>query len=389
MSALVSILIPAYNAETTIADTLDSAVSQTWPDKEIIVVDDGSTDRTVAVARRYAARNVTVVSRENQGAAASRNAAFSLCNGDYIQWLDADDLLSSNKIESQMLARTSGCTPRTLLSAAWGYFMHRPHRATFTPTSLWCDLTPTEWLFRKMGQNLHMQTATWLVSRALTEAAGPWNTQLLGDDDGEYFCRVLMASDGVRFVPEARVFYRRSGSSRLSYIGHSDRKIYAHFHSMKLHIDYLLSLEDSARSRTAGSQPGRSPDSAGPVLEVRLGPFVVRVDIRQANAGAAPPAEVVCIQASGPRAVAAGWAGSWHLIRHLWSARVASPRPPRSFAACRRPCCSFRTTRPIHDRVELRRRSPAKACSSTSYASAETASVCVKRSTAFPSYGSR
>jgi glycosyltransferase involved in cell wall biosynthesis len=251
MSALVSILIPAYNAETTIADTLDSAVSQTWPDKEIIVVDDGSTDRTVAVARRYAARNVTVVSRENQGAAASRNAAFSLCNGDYIQWLDADDLLSSNKIESQMLARTSGCTPRTLLSAAWGYFMHRPHRATFTPTSLWCDLTPTEWLFRKMGQNLHMQTATWLVSRALTEAAGPWNTQLLGDDDGEYFCRVLMASDGVRFVPEARVFYRRSGSSRLSYIGHSDRKIYAHFHSMKLHIDYLLSLEDSARTRDA------------------------------------------------------------------------------------------------------------------------------------------
>jgi len=57
----------------------------------------------------------------------------------------------------------------------------------------------------QLGQNLYMQTATWLVSRELTEAAGPWDTRLLGDDDGEYFCRVLLASNGVRFVPEAKV----------------------------------------------------------------------------------------------------------------------------------------------------------------------------------------
>jgi hypothetical protein len=102
-----------------------------------------------------------------------------------------------------------------------------------------------------MAHNLHMQTATWLVSRELTEAAGPWNTQLLGDDDGEYFCRVLRASDGVRFVPGARVYYRRSGFGRLSYIGRSTRKIDAHFRSMKLHIDYLLALEDTPRTRDA------------------------------------------------------------------------------------------------------------------------------------------
>ena len=100
----------------------------------------------------------------------------------------------------------------------------RAMRVQFTPTVLWCDLSPTEWLIRKMGQNLHMQTATWLVSRALTQAAGPWDTRLLADDDGEYFCRVLLASDGVRFVPEGRVFYRMSGSDRLSYIGRSSRK---------------------------------------------------------------------------------------------------------------------------------------------------------------------
>jgi hypothetical protein len=104
---------------------------------------------------------------------------------------------------------------------------------------------------RKMGQNLYMQTATWLVSRELTEAAGPWNTALLGDDDGEYFCRVLLVSEGVRFVPGAKVYYRASGLGSLSYVGRSDRKVQAHWHSMQLHIGYLRSLEDSERVRTA------------------------------------------------------------------------------------------------------------------------------------------
>ena len=65
---MVSILIPAYNAEEWIADTLQSAVAQTWQRKEIIVVDDGSTDRTAEVARRFASKEVKVVSTENQGA---------------------------------------------------------------------------------------------------------------------------------------------------------------------------------------------------------------------------------------------------------------------------------------------------------------------------------
>ena len=129
--------------------------------------------------------------------------------------------------------------------------MYRPHKANFVPTALWCDLSPLEWLLRKMGQGVFMQTATWLVSRELTEAAGPWNTQLLGDDDGEYFCRVLLESDGTRFIPEARVFYRMSGFNCLSYIGRSERKMEAQFLSMQLHIGYLRSMEESDRVRAA------------------------------------------------------------------------------------------------------------------------------------------
>ena len=249
MKPLVSILIPAYNAEEWIADTIQSAIAQTWHRKEIIVVDDGSTDRTAEVARRFASKEVAVVSKENQGAAATRNHALRLSQGDYIQWLDADDLLAPDKIERQLAALRESDSRRILLSSSWAYFNYRTQRARFVPTSLWQDLSPVEWLLRKMGENLHMQTATWLTSRELTEAAGPWDTRLLSDDDGEYFCRVLLASEGTRFAPEARVFYRITQSSRLSHIGASDRKKDAMLVSMKLHIQYLRSLEDSERVR--------------------------------------------------------------------------------------------------------------------------------------------
>ena len=251
MKPLVSILIPAYNAEAWISDTLRSAVAQSWEPKEIIVVDDGSTDGTLAVARQFESETVRVVTQKNQGAAATRNAAFSLCKGDYIQYLDADDLMGPEKIASQMEALGQSPDKRTLLSGSWGNFMYRYYRTKFIPSALWCDLSPVEWLLRKMRLNLYMQTASWLVSRELAEAAGPWDTRLLGDDDGEYFCRVLLASSGVRFVPGARVYYRASGPGSLSYIGHSDKKALAQWHSMELHINYIRSLEDSPRVRDA------------------------------------------------------------------------------------------------------------------------------------------
>jgi glycosyltransferase involved in cell wall biosynthesis len=251
MKPLVSILIPAYNAETWISDTLRSAIAQTWERKEIIVVNDGSKDQTLAIARRFESDSLRVVTQENQGAAAARNKAFSLSRGDYIQWLDADDLIGPDKISLQMNALGPSANRRTLLSGSWGNFLYRHNRTKFKPSALWSDLSPVEWLIRKMKFNLYMQTASWLVSRELTEKAGPWDTRLLGDDDGEYFCRVLLASDGVRFIPGAKVYYRASGSSSLSYIGNSERKMAAQMCSMELHIRYIRSLEDSQRVHDA------------------------------------------------------------------------------------------------------------------------------------------
>ena len=251
MKPLVSILIPAYNAEEWIADTIRSALAQTWPRREIIVVDDGSTDRTGAIARKFASREVDVVTQDNQGPAAARNTALAAAQGDYVQWLDADDLLAPDKVERQMDVAGRLQDARMLYSGAWGYFFYRTSRAEFIPTALWCDLPPVEWLTRKLAQNLHMQTDCWLVSRELTQAAGPWDTRLWRDNDGEYFCRVILASKGVKFIEEARSYYRRSGAGSVAHIGRSNRKRESLFISMQLHMDYLRSLEDSPRTRQA------------------------------------------------------------------------------------------------------------------------------------------
>lgn len=251
MKPLVSILIPAYNSEEWVASTIRSAIAQTWQRKEIIVVDDGSGDRTATVARQFASRDVAVLSTENQGAAAARNHAYRHSQGDYIQYLDADDLLAPDKIERQIVALKEIDGDRVLLSSSWGDFNYRSHRARFIQSALWQDLTPVEWLLRKLAFGLHMQTATWLTSRKLTDAAGPWDTRLHYDDDGEYFCRVLLASERTRFVPEARVFYRNTSTNRVSYVGNSDKKKDALLISMKLHIQCLRSLEESERVRKA------------------------------------------------------------------------------------------------------------------------------------------
>jgi len=174
-----------------------------------------------------------------------------MAQGDYVQWLDADDLLAPDKVARQMEVAERRGDERTLYSGAWGYFFHRPDRAQFTPTALWCDLSPAEWLMRKMAQNLHMQTDSWLVSRHLTEAAGPWDTRLWRDNDGEYFCRVILASNGIRFVPEAKSYYRRSWSGSVGHIGRSTRKLESLGLSLRLHVRYLRSLDDSPRAREA------------------------------------------------------------------------------------------------------------------------------------------
>jgi glycosyltransferase involved in cell wall biosynthesis len=250
MNDLVSILIPAYNAERWIGDTIRSCLAQTWPDVEVIVVDDGSRDATLKVARSFESRAVKVVTQPNSGAPVARNRAFQLAQGSFVQWLDADDLLDSEKIAAQMRVAKEVADPRVLLSGAFGTFFRRIDRALFERTSLWRDLTPIDYFLIRFNENACFQTDAWLVSRELTEAAGPWSDIGSPDDDGEYFCRVALKSTRITFVEEARSYYRQGVGSGL-HLAKSSRSLNALFQSKVKCIRHLMSLEDSPRTRTA------------------------------------------------------------------------------------------------------------------------------------------
>jgi glycosyltransferase involved in cell wall biosynthesis len=250
MADLVSVLIPCYNAEKWLKQTIESVLSQTWPNKEIIIVDDGSTDNTLQILKQYESSTVKVISQENKGGSAARNKALEYAQGDYIQWLDADDILAPDKIERQMKAASHLGNSRILLSSPWAEFYYRHHKAKFVPSNLWQDLNPVEWLVIKFSEHVYMTNKAWLVSRTLTGLAGPWNERLLRDQDGEYFCRVVAACEKVIFVPGARSYYRRSSPKSVSG-SLSNKAKESEFLSKTLCISYLRSLEDSERTRKA------------------------------------------------------------------------------------------------------------------------------------------
>ena len=100
---LVSVVIPAYNMERFICDAVDSALSQTYKNIEVIVIDDGSKDRTKEILKKYAP-NIRYIFKENAGLSAARNTGIKYAKGEYVAFLDADDRWLSQKIEKQIKA---------------------------------------------------------------------------------------------------------------------------------------------------------------------------------------------------------------------------------------------------------------------------------------------
>jgi glycosyltransferase involved in cell wall biosynthesis len=248
---LVSILVPAYNKEEWIGETIESALAQTWKNTEVIIVDDGSTDNTRDIVRRFQSKTVKVIAQENQGACAARNKAYSLAQGSYIQWLDADDVLDPCKIEVQMKGVPDGATSACLRTAAFGSFYFSKERAQFCPSGLWQNLSAAEWLMTKFHEIAWVNPTGWLVSRHLTEKAGAWDPRLAasGADDGEYICRLVRNTQIVEFCREAKCYYRIGNLSSLN--NNSDKALDSLFLALVLCIEHLLSIEDSPRSRKA------------------------------------------------------------------------------------------------------------------------------------------
>lgn len=250
MTELVSILIPAYNSEKWISDTIKSAINQDWANKEVIVVNDGSTDNTLSVVKSFASKTVKVVTQENSGASAARNKALSIAQGDYIQWLDADDLLAPDKISQQLKNSEHGADSRILLSSAWGKFFSLPNRAQFKKNNLWQDLDPIDWIIIKFTENTFMANSSWLFSRKLIDLTGAWDERLSLDDDGEYACRAVLKAERVKFVANAKCYYRVDNVGSQSFMK-TNKALHSQFLSMHLCIKHLKQVEDTERTSQA------------------------------------------------------------------------------------------------------------------------------------------
>ncbi len=218
---LVSIIIPAYNAASFLAETVESTLQQAYKNIEVIIIDDGSKDSSYQIAKQYESPQVTVVKQINKGASAARNYGIALAKGDYLQFLDADDFLHPQKIEHQ-LNTLKDYSDLYLIGGTWQRFVKSLDNlygeiAPKTQQEVQC-FDKVSWLVNRPM----MIPNTWLVSRKLIELAGPWDEELTLNDDGEYFYRVIAASAGVVIDRRSVTYYRSFNAASLS--SKNDRK---------------------------------------------------------------------------------------------------------------------------------------------------------------------
>jgi glycosyltransferase involved in cell wall biosynthesis len=250
MSApLVSVLIPCFNAERYIGETLESVFRQTWPELEIVVVDDGSTDGSADEIKRFQCSKLTVLSQQNRGQTAALNKCVSHSSGTFVQYLDADDLVAPDKIALQMrrLIDRMDC----VATAEWGRFYTDPEETRFIAEPVWCDLDPLDWLALSRADGLGMMfPALWLIPRNLIDRIGPWRPDLTQNNDAEYFTRVLLTSKRVLFCEGARTYYRSGITGSLG--GRKSREAWiSQFKVNEMCECRVLACENSERMRRA------------------------------------------------------------------------------------------------------------------------------------------
>jgi glycosyltransferase involved in cell wall biosynthesis len=245
----VSIIIPCHNAERWLPEALESCLAQTWADREIIVINDGSSDGSLAIAKGFEHRGVYVLDQPNSGASAARNAGLRTARGEFIQFLDADDVLARDKIALQMAVFQSRPGIQ-LVSGEWARFFSNIQESDFAPQANWRDIAGTEFLQLYFETGAMMHPGAWLARRSLLDSSGPWDVSLSLNDDGEYFARAMLRAPSIVFCPGARSYYRSNLSGSLS--GRNDPKsLDSLFRSFKLVLGYLSAADASPRSKAA------------------------------------------------------------------------------------------------------------------------------------------
>jgi glycosyltransferase involved in cell wall biosynthesis len=205
MSPLVSILIPCYNAERWIAQAIESSLAQTWTEKEVIVVDDGSTDSSLDVIQKFDGR-IRWQTGPNRGGNAARNRLLELARGEWLQYLDADDWLMPDKILDQINYLTEDPNVDVIYSPV--------------PVEYWFEnkpiLTENPILAQNPRDDIWILMLRWWIPQtggqlwrrqALTDVGG-WDPEQLCCQDNELYLRLLIHGKRFAYCSTARAVYR-------------------------------------------------------------------------------------------------------------------------------------------------------------------------------------
>lgn len=207
---LVSIIIPVYNSANTIEKTLESVLIQDYHNIELIVVNDGSTDNTEEIIKKYGKR-IKYFYQENAGVSTARNLGFSKSNGKYIQYLDSDDLLAKGKLLKQVLALEKN--DADVAYGDWVKFKEINH-----------EIIELETICREFKKKPEIELITdfWtplsalLYSRRIANKIGSWNTQLPIIQDARYALDAAINKAKFIYTQGIMGYYRVSDSGSLS-----------------------------------------------------------------------------------------------------------------------------------------------------------------------------
>ncbi len=205
----ISIIIPAYNAQQTILETIASVQEQTFQDWELIVVNDGSKDRTLEVLRTLNEPRLRVFSYTNGGVCKARDRGFAQAQGEYIAFLDADDLWLPEKLELQLKALQKN--PSASVAYSWTCFMdEQPEKVLFHYSAPY-KFTGNVYRQLLISDFIHSGSNT-LIRKAAIEAVGSFDPNCPGCADWDYWLRLAAQGEFV-VVPKHHILYRRRAGS--------------------------------------------------------------------------------------------------------------------------------------------------------------------------------
>lgn len=199
---VVSVIIPAYQHGQCIAEAVDSVIEQTFRDFEIIVINDGSTDRTEEVLRPYVEKNlIRYFYQENQGISATRNRGLSLATGEFVAFLDDDDVWPPDKLEWQVDALQN--SRALVVGGLTSVFGTRVDRKSIVETSAYAKIHTAK-LF---GGNPFGSPGQTLIRKSALLEIGGFDPTIWGADDHDVWIRLSRMGE-IRRYDRISLFYR-------------------------------------------------------------------------------------------------------------------------------------------------------------------------------------